>query len=67
MTASSDVFRVACVQLRSGRDMSANVETAARLVREAARDGAVYVQTPEMTNLMETDREVLLRTIRPVA
>ena len=67
MTASSGVFRVACVQLRSGRDMAANVETAARLIREAARGGAVYVQTPEMTNLMEADREVLLRTIRPEA
>ena len=38
---------------------------AGALVREAAGQGAVYVQTPEITTLMEMDRERLFATIRP--
>ncbi|QRG06577.1 carbon-nitrogen hydrolase family protein [Xanthobacter dioxanivorans] len=61
MTAShtSGILRIALVQLRSGRDPAANLDAVAALVREAARDGARYVQTPEVTNLMELDRQVL--------
>ena len=47
------------VQMRSGREAGANLEAARALVREAARDGAQYVQTPETTNLMELDRALL--------
>lgn len=59
----SGTLRVALVQLRSGRDRAANLDTVASLVREAARDGARYVQTPETTNLMELDRQVLFGTL----
>ena len=52
MTASS--FVAALVQMRSGIDPAANLVDASRLIREAAATGAQYVQTPEMTNLMET-------------
>jgi deaminated glutathione amidase len=44
-----------------------NLRDAGALVREAARQGAVYVQTPEVTTLMEMDRERLFATIRPEA
>ena len=40
---------------------------ASALVREAARQGATYVQTPEITTLMEMDRERLFAAIRPEA
>ena len=40
-------MRVAAVQMCSGSDPAANVEAAERLVREAARAGAGYVQIPE--------------------
>ena len=50
--------RVACVQMCSGVDVAANAARACALVREAAGAGAVYVQTPEMTTLLERDRAV---------
>lgn len=57
-------FRAALVQMRSGRDVETNVESAARLIREAAGGGAQYIQTPEMTTLMEIDRERLFADAR---
>ncbi|WP_075217239.1 carbon-nitrogen hydrolase family protein [Mongoliimonas terrestris] len=59
--------RVACVQLRSGRDPLANLAVTEALVREAAAAGATYVQTPEMTNLLERSRDDLFAKIRPEA
>ncbi|MCJ2070346.1 carbon-nitrogen hydrolase family protein [Methylobacterium sp. J-030] len=52
-------FTAACVQMRSGRDPSANSDAAVAGVREAASRGAAYVQTPEMTSLVERNRERL--------
>ena len=60
-------MRVAVVQLRSGRDPGRNLETVERLVRAAAAAGATYIQTPEMTNLLERDRAALAATLRPEA
>ncbi len=57
-------FRVGLVQMRSGRDVAANLADAEALVREAARQGAQYVQTPEITTLMETERARLFASIR---
>ncbi len=57
-------LRVGLVQLRSGREPAANLDAAAALIREAARDGARYVQTPEVTNIMELDRKVLFEKLR---
>lgn len=64
---TSDTLRIALVQLRSGRDPAANLDATSALVREAARDGARYVQTPEVTNLMELDRDVLFEKLREEA
>ena len=52
-------FTAACVQMRSGRDPVANRDAAVAGVREAAARGAAYVQTPEMTSLVERSRERL--------
>jgi len=52
-------FTAACVQMRSGRDPGANRDAAVAGVREAADRGAHYVQTPEMTSLVERSRERL--------
>jgi len=54
-------FRAGLVQLRSGRSMAANLETAERLIRRAAQGGAIYVQTPENTAIMELKPELVLR------
>jgi predicted amidohydrolase len=56
-------FRAGLVQLRAGRSVVANVDLAAKLIREAKSAGADYVQTPEMTSLMELDRKSLLENI----
>lgn len=60
-------FRVGLVQLCSGRDVAKNIAAASTLIREAAAGGAQYVQTPEMTNIMELDRDRLLAALRPEA
>jgi predicted amidohydrolase len=66
MTAETkSTFRVGLVQMRSGRNVEANLSVAAALVRDAARQGAQYVQTPEITTLMETERARLFSAIRP--
>ncbi|MEX1061427.1 MAG: carbon-nitrogen hydrolase family protein [Methyloceanibacter sp.] len=54
-------FRAGLVQLRSGRSMEANLERAEALVRRAAQGGAVYVQTPENTAIMELNPELVLQ------
>ena len=56
-------FTAACVQMRSGRDPGANRDAAVAGIREAAGRGAAYVQTPEMTSLVERSRERLFAQI----
>jgi len=58
-------FRAACIQLRSTTSVSENLETVERLVREAVARGAEYVQTPEMTNVVNRDRKALAASIFP--
>jgi deaminated glutathione amidase len=55
---------VALVQMRSSRDPADNLATCEALVREAAARGARYIQTPEMTNILERSRDQLLSAIR---
>jgi predicted amidohydrolase len=55
---------VACIQMRSGTDVPANVEVASRLVREAAAAGATFVATPEMTSLLDRRPGKLLEQAR---
>ena len=65
MTAGNDgaTFRVGLIQMRSGRTPLANIEAATKLIGEAKAAGADYVQTPEMTNIMELKREGLFGAI----
>jgi len=51
--------------MRSGRSPQANFEVAAALIREAKAGGADYVQTPEMSNIMETDRARFFAALSP--
>jgi predicted amidohydrolase len=57
-------FTAACVQMRSGITVSDNTEAALALVREAARGGATYVQTPEMTNILQPNRPLFFEAIQ---
>jgi predicted amidohydrolase len=54
----SSKFRAGLIAMRSGRNPAANADTAARLITEAKNGGAAYVQTPEMTNIMELGRSL---------
>jgi predicted amidohydrolase len=56
-------FLAGLVQMRSGRTPQKNLDSATTLIREAAAAGAQYVQTPEMTNIMELSRENLFAAI----
>jgi len=64
MPDASKAFRVGLVQMCAGRDVEKNIAAASALIREAAGGGAQYVQTPEMTNIMELDRERLLKVLK---
>lgn len=57
--------RLGLIQMRSGRVPAANRDTAVALVREAHAGGAVYVQTPEMTNIVEANREAQFAALAP--
>ena len=65
--ASKTKFRAGLVQMRSGRDVAANVADATALIEQAAAAGAQYVQTPEVTTLMELDPERLFAQVQPEA
>ncbi|HEV7437041.1 MAG TPA: carbon-nitrogen hydrolase family protein [Pseudorhizobium sp.] len=60
-------FKAAAIQMCSGVDPERNAADMARLVREAASQGAVYVQTPEMTGAVQKDRQGLKAVLRDEA
>ena len=43
----------ACIQMRSGTEVAPNVAAASELIHEAAGQGAKFIATPEMTNLLD--------------
>ncbi|MBX6329889.1 MAG: carbon-nitrogen hydrolase family protein [Pseudolabrys sp.] len=60
---NASTFKAAMIQMRSGLASAANIDAAARLIRQAREAGADYVQTPEMTNLLAARREQLFAAI----
>ncbi len=62
MTAGSP-FVAAMVQMRTGLLPGPSFEQAAELIREAALQGADYVQTPEVSNMMQTNRAALFEQL----
>lgn len=62
---TNNSFIAACVQMNAGTDVTRNMADAARLIREAAAAGAHYVQTPEMTTIVEQNRKALEAAIHP--
>ncbi len=57
-------FRAACVQMRTGLDVAANIAAAEKLIREAKQAGAAFVATPEMTSLFEAESDALFAKVR---
>jgi deaminated glutathione amidase len=65
MSGPTASFKAGLVQMRSGLSPQANLDTAVRLIGDAKSAGADYVQTPEMTNILEVKRERLFAAIAP--
>jgi deaminated glutathione amidase len=57
-------FKAALIQMCSGRDMARNLSDASEMIRAARARGAQFVATPEMTNILETDRPRLFSLAR---
>ena len=57
-------FVAAVVQMNSGTDVMKNVVSMETLVRDAKQQGANYVQTPEMTGLVQQDRDAFFQAVR---
>src|SRR5262245_53815226 len=53
------IFRAACVQMRTGLDVAANIAAASNLIRDARARGADFIATPEMTSLFEAETDAL--------
>ena len=56
-------FIAACVQMRGTTDPLENRDTAISMIRDAVSRGASYVQTPEISNIVNRDREMLMTSI----
>jgi predicted amidohydrolase len=62
-TAKGSTFKAALIQMRSGRDPQTNLNEVLAAIDQAKHAGADYVQTPEMTNVLESRRDRLLANI----
>jgi predicted amidohydrolase len=60
----SRIFKAAAIQMRAGATPEDNAAVLDRMVRDAAAQGATYVQTPEMTGMVQRDRKSLQEKVR---
>src|SRR2546425_10899915 len=56
-------FTAAMVQMRTGLLPEPSLEQATRLIREAKAQGADYVLTPEVSNMMQHNRKALFELL----
>jgi predicted amidohydrolase len=57
--SADNSFTAAMVQMRTGLLPEPSLEQGIKLIREAASQGANYVQTPEVSNMMQLNRTAL--------
>lgn len=57
-------FTAAMVQMRTGLMPEPSLAQATKLIREAAASGADYVQTPEVSNMMQLNRKALFEHLQ---
>jgi predicted amidohydrolase len=74
--SADPTFTAAMVQMRTALLPEPSLEQATKLIREAAAQGADYVQTPEVSNMMQVNRTALFehlasqeddRSLKPIA
>jgi predicted amidohydrolase len=58
-------FTAAMVQMRTSLSPEASFKQAEGLIREAVAQGADYVQTPEVSNLIQKNRKALFELLAP--
>ena len=58
-------FTAAMVQMRTSLSPEASFRQAESLIREARDKGADYVQTPEVSNLIQKNRKALFELLAP--
>src|SRR3981081_3467222 len=58
-------FTAAMVQMRTAMYPEASLAQASKLIREAAAQGADYVQTPEVSNIIQKNRKGLFELLAP--
>lgn len=52
----AEFLKAACIQLNSGPEIKANIESAAVFIRQAAQEGARLIATPEVTDQVISNR-----------
>jgi deaminated glutathione amidase len=57
-------FNAAMVQMCTGLLPEANLEQGTKLIRQAAAEGADYVQTPEVSNMIQANRKAMFEHLR---
>src|ERR1700675_5194718 len=57
--STDNTFTAAMVQMRTGLLPGPSLEQGSKLIREAAAQGSDYVQTPEVSNMMQVNRKAL--------
>src|SRR5215467_10987254 len=60
---SDNAFIAAMVQMRTGLLPESSLEQGTKLVRQAAAQGADYVLTPEVSNMMQLNRKALFERL----
>jgi predicted amidohydrolase len=63
----SGVFKAACIQLSSAREVEPNIAAARDLIRRARDAGAELIMTPEVSDMMEPKRPLRLAKARSEA
>ncbi len=63
MTASR--FLAAALQMRTTRSVERNIADLLAMAQEAVTRGATFLQSPEMSNILERNRAVLFEAVRP--
>ena len=57
-------FIAAMIQMRTGLLPGPSLDQGAKLIREAAAQGASFVQTPEVSNMMQVNRTALFEHLQ---
>lgn len=63
--SENSTFTAALIQTCTSRDVDRNLREIGAMIRDAAAAGAHYIQTPEVTTVLETDSKRMPDVIKP--